>query len=76
MSQFIRVSKAARNKYMTLRQLESAISSKFGVYDSQAAISARLRDTSKLAAIGLVKKVDIRVINNKRVWYYLLAKIK
>ena len=75
MSQFIRVSKAARNKYMTLRQLESAIYKQFGIYDSQAAISARLRDTSRLAAIGLVKKVTIRVINNKRVWFYRLFKL-
>ena len=75
MSQFKRVVKVGKWRYRTLRQLESTIYHKFGIYDSQAAISARLRDTAKLAAIGLVKKVDIRRVNDKNVWYYKLCKL-
>lgn len=75
MSQFNRVVKVGSCRYRTLRQLESTIYHKFGIYDSQAAISARLRDTAKLAAIGLVKKTNVKRIGDKNVWYYKLCKI-
>ena len=75
MSQFLRVAKIARKRYMTLRDLERAIYRVYHIADTQTSISARLRDTKRLAAIGLVKEVLIRRINGNNVWYYRLAQI-
>ena len=75
MTQFSRVVDVGVWRYRTLRQLESTIVNKFGIYDSQAAISARLRDAKKLALKGLEKKTLIKRINNKNVWHYKLCKI-
>lgn len=75
MSQFNRVVKVAKGrKWWTLRMLENDIGRRFGEFDSQAAISARLRDTLRLNRLGLIKDVKIERINNKNVWFYRLVK--
>ena len=57
-------------KLRTLRDIERECWSRFGHADSQAAISARLRQVYKY---GYVKNVNIKKINEKLVWWYYLT---
>ncbi len=76
MNQFNRVVKVASGrKWRTLRDLESVIIDRFNVADTQAAISARLRDISGLARLKLAKETRTERINNKTVWFYRLVKL-
>ena len=59
----------------TLRDIEHAIWRRFHVGDTQAAISARLREYDQLANRGWAKESSVRMINNARVWFYHLARI-
>ena len=54
----------------TLRRIESEIFSRFGHADTQAAISARLRE---VAVYGYEKNTRIETINGKQVWWYRLV---
>lgn len=54
----------------TLRRIESEIFSRFGHGDTQAAISARLRE---VAAYGYEKITRTETINGKQVWFYRLT---
>lgn len=57
-------------KERTLRQIEAEIFSRFGHGDTQAAISARLREVwSK----GWYKQRRLEMINGKQVWWYRLV---
>ena len=57
-------------KLRTLRDIERECWSRFGHADTQAAISARLRQVYKY---GYVKNVNIKKINEKLVWWYYLT---
>ena len=57
-------------KERTLRDIERECWSRFGHADTQAAISARLRQVYKY---GYVKNVNIKKINEKLVWWYYLT---
>ena len=57
-------------KERTLRDIERECWSRFGHADTQAAISARLRQVYKY---GYIKKVHIKKINEKLVWWYYLT---
>ena len=57
-------------KERTLRQIEAAIYERTGHGDTQAAISARLRE---VWAHGWEKQRRFEVINGKRVWWYRLV---
>ena len=57
-------------KERTLRDIERECWSRFGHSDTQAAISARLRQVYKY---GYVKNVNIKKINEKLVWWYYLT---
>lgn len=57
-------------KERTLRQIEAAIFERTGDGDTQAAISARLREVwSK----GWEKQRRLEMINGKQVWWYRLV---
>ena len=60
-------------KERTLRQIEAAIFERTGDGDTQAAISARLRE---VWAKGWEKLRRLEVINGKQVWRYHLVPIK
>ena len=57
-------------KERTLRDIERECWSRFGHADTQAAISARLRQVYKY---GYNKNVHIKKINEKLVWWYYLT---
>lgn len=57
-------------KLRTLRDIERERWSRFGHADTQAAISARLRQVYKY---GYIKNVNIKKINEKLVWWYYLT---
>ena len=57
-------------KERTLRDIERECWSRFGHADTQAAISARLRQVYKY---GYIKNVNIKKINEKLVWWYYLT---
>ena len=57
-------------KLRTLRDIERECWSRFGHADTQAAISARLRQVYKY---GYIKNVHIKKINEKLVWWYYLT---
>ena len=57
-------------KERTLRDIERECWSRFGHADTQAAISARLRQVYKY---GYIKNVHIKKINEKLVWWYYLT---
>ena len=57
-------------KERTLRQIEAAIYERTGHGDTQAAISARLRE---VWAHGWEKQRRCEVINGKQVWWYRLV---
>lgn len=66
------VTVAAGADWHTLRQLEALIHARFPAHhDTQAAISARLRDVSP-ARCGLIKEVRITRPKNKNVYQYRL----
>ncbi|EJL6757163.1 TPA: hypothetical protein ACMDTO_000124 [Vibrio cholerae] len=56
----------------TLREIESLIHSQFPDRDTQAAISARLREVSP-SRHGLVKQSKMEMVNKKQVWRYRLT---
>lgn len=60
------------SKPMTLREIESRIWDKFPHRDTQAAISARLREISA-AKHGLVKQRQMEMVNGKQVHRYKLV---
>ena len=57
-------------KRRTLREIERECWSRYGRADTQAAISARLRQVHKY---GYVKNAHIEKINDKAVWWYFLT---
>lgn len=57
-------------KERTLRDIERECLAQFGHNDTQAAISARLRQVYKY---GYIKNVNIKKINEKLVWWYYLT---
>ena len=56
-------------KRRTLREIERECWTRYGHADTQAAISARLRQVYKY---GYIKNVHIERINDKAVWWYYL----
>ena len=54
----------------TLREIERECWTRFGHADTQAAISARLRQVHKY---GYIKNAHIERINDKAVWWYYLT---
>ncbi len=57
MTQLERVVKICKGKgWKTLREIEKSCRIRYDKHDMQTAISARLRDTAKLAAMGLQKE--------------------
>lgn len=67
------VTVAAGADWLTLRQLEAMIHARFPAHhDTQAAISARLRDVSP-ARCGLIKEMRIIRPQNKNVYLYRLV---
>ena len=56
-------------KLRTLREIERECWTRFGHADTQAAISARLRQVHKY---GYIKNAHIERINDKAVWWYYL----
>ncbi len=63
---------AETGTWHTLREIESMISSRYGHQDTQAAISARLREISAVKH-GLVKQRKMEMVNNKQVHRYRLV---
>ena len=59
-------------KRRTLRDIERECWSRYGHADTQAAISARLRQVHKY---GYRKQAHIERINDKAVWWYYLTPI-
>lgn len=57
-------------KERTLRQIEAAIFERTGDGDTQAAISARLRE---VWAKGWEKQRRLEMVNGKQVWWYRLV---
>jgi hypothetical protein len=57
-------------KRRTLREIERECWSRYGHADTQAAISARLRQVHKY---GYRKQAHIEKINDKAVWWYYLT---
>ncbi|EOW9223429.1 hypothetical protein ACN26P_001894 [Vibrio cholerae] len=60
------------NGWHTLREIEALIHAHFPDRDTQAAISARLREVSP-SRHGLVKQRKMEVVNKKQVWRYRLV---
>ncbi|MBC5832265.1 hypothetical protein [Vibrio metschnikovii] len=56
----------------TLREIEEMIHARYPDRDTQAAISARLREVSP-SKHGLVKQKNLQVVNKKQVWRYRLV---
>jgi hypothetical protein len=72
-TQFNRVvSSALSLEWSTLRGLEQQIQTKFDAFDTQTAISARLREV-KPSNTGLVKQRMCKQENGKLVYYYRLV---
>lgn len=72
-TQFNRVvSSALGLEWSTLRDLEQRIQTKFDAFDTQPAISARLREV-KPSNTGLVKQRMCKHVNGKLVYYYRLV---
>ena len=57
-------------KRRTLREIERECWSRYGHADTQAAISARLRQVNRY---GYIKNAHIEKINDKAVWWYYLT---
>ena len=57
-------------KLRTLREIERECWTRFGHADTQAAISARLRQVHRY---GYRKQAHIEKINDKAVWWYYLT---
>lgn len=77
MSQFHRVVSICKgSEYYTLREIERLCKAKFGEADSQAAISARLRESMQLSKLGLQKERigPLSGYGKKRVYKYRLIK--
>lgn len=77
MSQLERVIEVMSDgKERTLRDIEHEIWRRFHVGDTQAAISARLREYGPLAEHGYAKESTVRTIHDARVWFYRLNHIQ
>lgn len=71
MSQMLRViAVMCDGKERTLRQIEAAIWEQTGDGDTQAAISARLREVWRK---GWEKQSRLEMVNGKQVWWYRLV---
>lgn len=57
-------------RWRTLRDIERECWSRFGHADTQAAISARLRQVHKY---GYIKNAHIERVSEKAVWWYYLT---
>ena len=57
-------------RWRTLRDIERECWSRYGHADTQAAISARLRE---VCCYGWVKHSSNQVIDGKQVWHYRIA---
>lgn len=76
MSQFLRVVSICKgSKYYTLREIENLCRAKFGENDTQAAISARLREADQLTKLKLKKDRigPLPGFGKKRVYKYRLT---
>jgi len=62
--------------WLTLRDIERLVKQRFKIADTQSAISARLREYGKIAAIGYVRERKTERINDKNVYSYRLVKLK
>ena len=60
-------------RWRTLRDIERECWQRFGHADTQAAISARLREVGDA---GFEKASQQRRINEKQVWFYSISKSK
>ena len=60
-------------RWRTLRDIERECWIRFGHADTQAAISARLREVGRM---GFEKQAQHRRINEKQVWFYSISKGK
>ncbi|MEZ8965521.1 hypothetical protein AB6E53_02420 [Vibrio breoganii] len=69
------VAVATGQQWLTLRDIERIIAQRFNEYDTQSAISARLREVS-VVRHGLIKDKHIERINNKNVYFYRLLPAK
>jgi hypothetical protein len=72
MTQFDRVVRICNGAgWKTLREIETSCHIRYGKHDTQTAISARLRDTAKLAILKLKKESR----NNGNTWHYRITKL-
>ena len=73
-TQFSRVVAITKGQdWLTLRQIEGLCYARFGIRDSQPAISARLRDNFKMGLLDLKKETQINRVKNANVWRYRLV---
>jgi len=76
MNQLLRViTVLSDGKERTLRQIETECFNRFGVRDSQPAISARLREYGRIVDRGYERQAECRKINDKQVWFYSLSRL-
>jgi hypothetical protein len=61
--------------WLTLRDIERLIKNNYREYDTQSAISARLREYGKIAAMGYERQTKIERINDKNVYFYRLKRL-
>ncbi|MFV0575973.1 MAG: hypothetical protein ACK5NC_11265 [Vibrio sp.] len=66
------LSMVSTGSWYTLREIEKTISQCFEDRDTQAAISARLREV-RPSKYGLVKQSKMEMVNRKQVWRYRLV---
>lgn len=60
-------------QWKTLRELEHEIAGRWQVGDTQPTISARLREVQKKFPLQLQKQSQLKMINNKPVWFYRIV---
>ena len=76
MSQFLDVVSICKGrKWWTLREIESECFKRFGKHHTQPAISARLREASKLQKLGLAKDRQDPESRNSKLFKYRIVKI-
>ncbi len=77
MNQFDRVVAITKgHRWLTLRSIENACRELYGEYDTQSAISARLRESSRLALLGLKKeRWQQTTPNGKQLHMYRVTKL-
>ena len=73
MTQLERVIKICHGRgWKTLREIEKSCRIRYEKHDMQTAISARLRDTAKLAMLGLKKEARKE---SSGLWLYRITKL-